>query len=222
MILCIILFLQLRFSRTAIMKTDSHSISVMISFVMVISFAYLVSSSPIESASGKMENFPTGQFSPEGASCDLIRAYISQNLPLFHQRRCKQFCENKYDHEKAYKTFIEYKPIILEEQSSGLTSFVRPKQIIKIHPVQPQMSVEETNMKQTQLLFEDGACESRYFDITTVTGTGEQYRTRVEAVQIGKYGNSSNKHHQNRYNNLLPTGVWKARIINMSTVQSDS
>ena len=127
----------------------------------------LSTAQPISAASDAHLVGPT---SPEGAARDLVRAYISKDAALFHQRRCKVSCEGKLDPAIAYTKFAGYKPRLLEGTLSGTLDTVGSNDIAKVLPVTPTpMSDEEATAKRIERLLSYGAFENKLIDVITVT-----------------------------------------------------
>lgn len=200
-------------SRSALMTKHSDVIAVVVAGVALICCVSTITSSYKQRASKTADAFPTGRTSPEGAACDLMRAYISNDADLFEERRCKQSCEGRLDSAIAYGTFLEYRPQPLQPLASNHAQCAAPTWIVEVFPSQRfALSEEVTAIRRFELLLNYGAVESRFVDIITATDSGRRYITRVEAIHIGE-------HADDNWSKLTPTGTWRARIIKTPVAQ---
>ncbi|MCS7465749.1 hypothetical protein NZK35_03550 [Stieleria sp. ICT_E10.1] len=193
------------------MTMHSRSFAVTFAFSALICFA----TSTAQSMSAASDALPAGPKSPEGAACDLIRAYISKDGALFHKRRCKVSCEGKLDPAIAYEKFTRYKPRLLEGTPNATVDRAGSNYIAKVLPVTPtQMSDEEANARRIELLLNYGAFESKFIDIFTVTPSGQRNVFRVESMHMVKQMDGA-------FSKPIPTGIWRARLID-NTMTNDS
>lgn len=197
-----------------IMTRHSDLIAVLAAAAALICCVGTITSSNEQLASKAADIFPTGHTSPEGAACDLMRAYMSKDADLFEERRCKQSCEGSLDPTIAYDQLLGYRPQPLEALAGTHMPFVPPIRIADVLTSQRcPLSAEETALSRFELLLNYGAVESRFIDIITATADGHRYITLVEAIHIGR-------HADDHWSKLTPTGQWRARIINTSVAQA--
>lgn len=187
------------------------------SFTVNFAFSALICcvSSTAQPISAASEALLVGPKSPEGAACDLIRAYISKDAALFHKRRCKVSCEGKLDPAIAYEKFTGYKPRLLEGTPNATVDKVGSSYIAKVLPVTSSpMLDEEANARRIELLLNYGAFESKFIDVITVTASGQRNVFRVESMHVVKQMDGA-------FSKPIPTGIWRARLID-NTMTHDS
>lgn len=187
-----------------------------------------------QSPSGSDE-LPVGNSTPEGAACDLVRAFISRDESLFHAVRPVSSCEGKLDPTLAFRRFMTHTPQPIDA--------LKQEQSANQHPIQLVRSVPVTNAKPKllepttpatadwgevrweavpepnglNLLFLFGAIESKRFDVVTVLPSGAFARSRVEVMHIGAMPDSGGGLHE-----LVPTGKWLAQFLPAPTLKSES
>lgn len=196
------------------MTKHSDLVAVLAAASALICCVYTITSSNEQHAAKASDTFPAGHRSPEGAACDLMRAYMSKDADLFEERRSKQSCEGWLDATIAYDQLLGYRPQPLEAPAGNPVPFVPPTRIAEVHPSQRcLMSAEETALRRFELLLNYGAVESRFIDIITAAADGQRFITLVEAIHIGR-------HADDNWSTLTPTGHWRARIINTPVAQA--
>lgn len=155
------------------------------------------------------DKLPTGDKSPEGAAGDLIRAYIAKDEKFFHARRATQSCEGLSDPGIAWKAFLKHSSVRSKkpkQKASGAKNDW-PVRMVRIEIIVPSRQMkEESELRSFGLRMNYGAIESRVFEVTTETKDGRQFRSRVQALHLGKLGDGG-------INKMLPTGTWKAQLI---------
>ncbi len=146
----------------------------------------------------------TGTETPEGAACDLLRAFLSQDAELFHRTRCKQACEGWADPGIAYNAFLSHEPIPVSNLESagdvGRGAYIEHVSIAKTK----KLTEEEAFSKLIGLQLNSGAIDSVVVEVVLVDVEGKRYLFRVEAVQLGGWDDEKQR--------LVPTNQWRASL----------
>ena len=186
------------------------------SFAVNVAFSVLIgcASAMAQPIAAHSEALPVGPNSPEGAACDLIRAYMAKDAALFHKRRCRVSCEGVLDPAIAYEKFIGYKPRALQGKAKGNLQHIGPSVIVKVLPVAPTpISDEEAGKRRFDLLLNYGAFESTFIDIITVMPCGHQDVFRVESMHMVKQTDGA------MFSKPKPSGIWRARLVDKNVAQ---
>ena len=202
--------------------------SLLLSVVATIVFVEGVSAQSLTDL-GKL---PVGNSTPEGAACDLVRAFISRDESLFHAVRPISSCEGKSDPAIAFRRFLAHTPQPIDAPKHGQSGSLHPIRIARIAPVTnpkiknvERMARSATDWDEVRWddvsvptdlnpLFWFGAIESKSFDVITILPNGISATSRVEAYHIGAVPDSGGGLLE-----LLPTNKWCAHFLPASDLE---
>jgi hypothetical protein len=130
------------------------------------------------------DGFPSGHDTPEGAACDLARAFIKRDAKMFEDACIKPFSGGKSREE--YTAFLkETTAAIKNEADRKEPSPAGPKQIAKLFAGRALSRKGPANYGKTMFEFQD----VRFVDVGVVLHNGKKHlnRTLVIKDKSGKW-----------------------------------
>ena len=194
------------------MITYSRQISVLSVALALICCVYAITTSA-SSVGLTTQRLPTGEETPEGVACDIVRAYIAKDARLYHDSRCKQSCENAFDAKAAYASLLQSQPISMNTQSQSAVDVPDKLKITKVsvrlQPTKNRAVDRRTknDVRHFDLFVNFGALETRLVDVVTQAPGGHEYLFPVEVMHISdtqRYGR--------------PSGIWQGRLTEVSAI----
>lgn len=109
---------------------------------------------------------------------------------------------------------MAYKPRTVQGKAKGNLRYTGSQYIAEVLPLAPtRMSDEEAVWRRFALLLSYGAFESKFIDIITVTPRGQQKIFRVEAMHMVKQMDGA-------FVKPRPTGIWRARLVDETSLEA--
>ena len=126
---------------------------------------------------------PTGKETPEGAACDLVRAYLHEDFAGFKEVTRGSACETPLDVARSFSAFLQYMP---HHDASPSQRAERPTRIVKVHSAQHyNLRPCQQQLLQFDIMINDGAEVCMYVDVVTADNHGNEFSSRVEVVRTG-------------------------------------
>jgi hypothetical protein len=123
------------------------------------------------------DGFPAGHETPEGAACDLARAYISRDASLF-TNTCVRLYE-KGTGPDAYAKFLKATASTMEsEKAKHVTATVGPKAIGKVFAARPLSKDGPAAFGKSEYEFKD----VRFVDVGAHLADGRRSLTRTMVI----------------------------------------
>jgi|GEM_PF-1602736 len=151
-----------------------------------------VASSAVKSERNGKDGFPTGQATPEGAACDLVRAYIDRNFELFNSARHARVCENRNDPHRYYALFLKHASF--SHRSKSFNAETLPNSLVRLSKVYSARSAApedaETRRHWKMGLTLNFIEDEVFVDVVAVDSEGRDYLHRT-IVHKHKYKNGN-------------------------------
>ena len=190
------------------MQKRSVVIAIVVTFGIISAAYFAVSNSEQNTVTAFVA--PSGKETPEGAACDLVRAYLLEDFAGYNEVRRGSTCETDLDIARSFSAFLQYRP---RHDTTAMHGADRPTHIVKVHSAQRyDLSPCQKQLLKIDVMFNDGAEDCMYVDVVTADNDGNEFSSRVEVVRTDneedvQWRASFNENRVKRLQQVQPSGL---------------